>query len=294
MRNLLLFAGLLLVALPTISEAQAGRAAYQEGRRHMDNNDPAKAEKAFERAIALERGVSEYHLWLANSVGQQAQNASVVRQPFMARRIKAEFERAVELDPRSIEARNGLISYYLQAPAVMGGSVDKAREQARAIAALDAVQGLIANAQIAWADKDTVGTERYWRQAIAAIPDSAMPVINLAGRLHAWGRTADAFALYDSYLARQPRSVPARFQLGRLAAVSGTQLPRGERVLRELLADQSWVSGGWSPSRGAVHARLGDVLRKQGRTDEARAAYTTALSLDKDSQVAKDGLKALN
>jgi tetratricopeptide (TPR) repeat protein len=260
----------------------------------MENNDPAKAEKSFERAISLERGVSEYHLWLANAVGQQAQNASVVRQPFMARRIKAEFERAVELDPRSVEARNGLISYYLQAPAIMGGSVEKAREQARAIAALDVVQGHMANAQISWADKDTAATERYWREAITAIPDSVMPVINLANRLHAWGRTADAFALYDGYLARQPRNVPARFQLARLVAISGTQLPRGERVLRDLLADTSWVSGGWSPSRGAVHARLGDVLRKLGKTDEARAAYTTALSLDKDSQIAKDGLKALN
>ncbi len=292
---------ILLVALPSVAAAQAGRAAYDEGRRLMSNNEPAKAEKSFARAISLERGVSDYHLWLANSVGQQAQNASVVRQPFMARRIKAEYERAVELDPRSIEARSGLITYYVQAPAVMGGSVDKAREQARAITALDVVQGHMANARIAWADKDTVGTERYWRQAIAAIPDSVLPVINLANRLHAWGRTADAFTLYDVYLARQPRSVPARFQLARLVAISGTQLPRGERTLRELLADDNWVSGGWSPdsggwspSRGSVHARLGDVLRKQGRTAEARAAYNTALSYDKDSQVAKDGLKALN
>ena len=292
LRPLLL--AILLVAASSLVQAQAGRAAYEEGRRLMNNNEPAKAEKSFERAISLERGVSDYHLWLANSVGQQAQNASVVRQPFMARRIKAEYERAVELDPRSIEARNGLIVYYVQAPAVMGGSVDKAREQARAIAALDVVQGHMANAQIAWADRDTVGTERYWRQAIAAIPDSAMPVINLASRLHAWGRTADAFALYDGYLARQPHSVPARFQFARLVAVSGTQLPRGERVLRELLADESWVSSGWSPSRAGVHARLGDVLRKQGKTVDARAAYNTALSLDKDSQVAKNGLKALN
>jgi predicted negative regulator of RcsB-dependent stress response len=87
--------------------------------------------------------------------------------------------------------------------------------------------------------------------------------------------------------------VPARFQYARLAAISGTQLPQAERHLRDLLADESWVSSGWFPPRAAIHARLGDVLRKQGRTAEARAAYDTALSLDKDSEIAKLGLRAL-
>lgn len=288
-----LVAALLLLA-PSLVAAQAGRAAFEEGRRLMTANEPAQAEKKFERAIQLEPNASDYHLWLANAVGQQAQNANVMRQPFMARRIKAEYEKAVELDPRSIEARNGLISYYLQAPAVMGGSPEKAREQARAIAALDVVQGLMATAQIAWHDRDTVATERAWRSAITAIPDSVMPVINLALRLQGWNRSADAFALFDGFLTRHPTSIPARFQYARLTAITGTNIPRGERYLRDLLADNSWVSGGWFPARAAIHARLGDLLRHQGKKVEARTSYNTALSLDGNSQIAKDGLRALN
>jgi tetratricopeptide (TPR) repeat protein len=288
----LIAAALLALAAPLLV-AQAGRAAYDEGRRLMAQDEPAKAEKAFERAIALEPNVSAYHLWLGNAVGEQAQEANILRQPFMARRVKAEFEKAVELDPRSIEARNGLLGYFLAAPAVMGGGIDKAREQAREIARLDVVQGHMASAQIAWHGKDTVTTEREWRGAIAAAPDSVMPVINLSLRLQGWGRPADAFALFEAFLTRQPRNVPARFQYARLAAISGTQLPQAERHLRDLLADESWVSSGWFPPRAAIHARLGDVLRKQGRTAEARAAYDTALSLDKDSEIAKLGLRAL-
>ena len=294
MRIRFVVAALILVLAPALLPGQGGRAAFTEGRRLMNTNEPAKAEKLFERAIQLEPNVSDYHLWLANAVGQQAQNANVMRQPFMARRIKAEYEKAVELDPRSIEARNGLISYYLQAPAVMGGSPEKARAQARAIAALDVVQGHMATAQIAWHDRDTVATERAWRTAITAIPDSVMPIINLALRLQGWNRTADAFALFDGFLVRHPTNVPARFQYARLTAITGTNLPRGERYLRDLLADNSWVSIGWFPARAAIHARLGDVLRKQGKKDEARASYNTALSLDSNSQIAKDGLRALN
>lgn len=294
MRLRTLFATALLIAAPSLLSAQAGRAAFEEGRRLMSANDPAKAEKEFERAIRLEPNVSDYHLWLGNAVGQQAQTASVLRQPFMARRIKAQFEKAVELDPRSIEARDGLIGYYLQAPAVMGGSPEKAREQARAIAALDVVQGYMATARIAWHDKDTVATERAWRSALTAIPDSVTPVINLAIRLHGWNRSTDAFALFDGFLTRHPTSVPARFQYARLAALTGTNVPRGERYLRDLLADNSWVSNGWFPPRAAIHARLGDLLRHQGKKEEARASYNTALSLDGNSQIAKDGLRALN
>lgn len=284
----------ILAFVHTPLHAQAGRAAYEEGRRLLSADEPAKAEKAFERAIAAEPRVSLYHLWLGNAIGEQAQNANVLRQPFLARRVKAAFERAVELDPQSIDARNGLLSYYLQAPAVMGGGIDKARAEAAAIGRIDVVQGHMATAQIAWHENDTVATERSWRAAISAVPDSALPVINLALRYQNWNRNADAFALFDEFLARHPRSVPVRFQFSRLTAISGSELARGERYLRDLLADTTWVSEGWSPPRAAIHARLGDVLRKQGKPVEARAAYNAALALDKENQIAKEGLRALN
>jgi tetratricopeptide (TPR) repeat protein len=284
---------LLVATAPIAVGAQAGRAAYDEGRRLMSANEPAKAEKQFERAISAEPNVSLYHLWLGNAVGEQAQNASVLRQPFMARRIKAEFEKAVELDPTSIDAREGLLGFFLQAPAVMGGGLDKAQEQAREIGRLHVIRGHMATARIAWHQKDTVATERAHRAAISAWPDSAGPTIQFAQRLQGWNRNADAFATYDAFLARQPRHTAVRYQVARLVAITGDHLPRGERILRELIADSTWEAGGFMPPRAAVHARLGDVLRKQGKRDEARTSYNTAVSLDANSQIAKHGLAAL-
>jgi tetratricopeptide (TPR) repeat protein len=289
----LIGAALLTAMAATALPAQAGRAFFDEGVRLMRANEPSKAEKEFERAIRAEPLVAEYHLWLGNAVGEQAQEASVLRQPFMARRIKAEFERAVELDPQLVAAREGLLNYYLAAPGVMGGSLEKAKQQAAEIAKLDAFAGHMAAAQISWHGKDTVATVRDWRAAIALRPDSAAPVASLAQRLQAWGRNADAAALYQEHLARQPNSVPVRFQSARLSAITGEGLPRAEGYLRAIIADESWTPGGWFPPRAAVHARLGDVLRKQGRTAEARASYETALAMDKNSQIAKDGLAAL-
>ncbi len=53
---------------------------------------------------------------------------------------RAEFERAVQLDPANVPARVDLAQYYTEAPAIMGGGLDKAREQAEQVAKYDAAK----------------------------------------------------------------------------------------------------------------------------------------------------------
>lgn len=284
---------LLTFLSPLALHAQAGRSAYDEGMRLLRAGEAAAAEKQFERAIAREKDVGLYHLALGQAVGLQAPNASVVRQPFMARRIKSEFEKALVLDPTLLDAREGLIQFHLMAPGIMGGDPEKARAQQREIAKRDAARGRLAEASIAWHARDTVATERALRAAVAAAPDSAAPSIQLGSRLASWGRTADALAALDAFLARQPQHVGARYQYARLAVASGADLPRAERYFRALIGDPSWATGSRVPSRAVVHARLGDALRLQGKKDAARTEYEAALALDRQLQLAKDGLKAI-
>ena len=283
----------LLCALSTKSTAQAGKAAFDEGLRLMRLNKADAAEKQFERAIDADPKNGTYHLWLGNAVGQQTTTASTVRQPFMARRVKAEFERAVALDPDLLDARDGLIQFYLRAPGFMGGSEAKAREQQREIAKRNAFRGHLSAATVAWSGKDTASTERALRAAIAVAPDSARTVVSLAQSQTNWGRVPAAFATLDEFLARHPRDIAVRFQIGRLAAGSGQQLERGEKTLRELIAEPEWESTNLRPSRAAVHYRLGMVLEKVGKKPDAKASYERALALDPQLKQAKDALAAL-
>lgn len=293
MRRLLFVVALLLPSSVIRPQTGPGARDYESGRNHMRAGQPDRAERSFERAIEKEPRNGTYHMWLGNAVGQQAGTASVLRQPFMARRIKAEFERAVQLDPELLDARDGLIQFYLLAPAVMGGDVNKAREQQREIARRDVVRGHIAAASIAWHGRDTVATERSLRAASSAAPDSLAPAAALAARLFSWKRSTEAFGVWESYLARQPQSIAARYQYARLAAISAERLQDGERYLRAILAIDAWPENNWTPGKAAAHARLGDILRHQRRRDEARAAYERALALDANLQIAKDGLKSL-
>ncbi len=280
-RSLVVPVFLMLTALiPLVASAQAGRARFDEGMRLMVLEQPRSAEARFEDAVQAEPGVAQYHYWLGRSVGMQATRASKLKLPFMARRIKAAFERAVALDSTLVDPRDGLVFFYLLAPRIMGGSPAKAREQQRAIARIDAMRGHQAAAWIAWHGRDTVATEAAFRAALAAAPDSARPVLGLALRQVAWGRTDDAFATLSGFLARHPRDISVRFALGRLSATSGEELPRGEAELRGLLAEPEWAASIEDPTRAAVHFRLGTILEKSGRHPDARSAYEEALKLE--------------
>jgi tetratricopeptide (TPR) repeat protein len=279
------------VALAHPLAAQAGRAAFDEGQRLLQRGEYAKAEQQFSRAIAADAAVADYHLGLGQAVGLQTAEAATIRQPFLARRVKASMERAVALDPTLIPAREGLIQFHLNAPSVMGGSVTKAREEARAIAGLDASRGHLAAATIAWHGRDTVGTERALRAAIAAAPDSLGPVLALVSRQVSWQRPTAAWATLESHAVRRPSPL-VQYHIGRLAGLTGQQLDRGERALRGLLADPAAAPAGL-PSPATLHARLGDVLRRDGRSTQARASYEQALRLEPGNRVATEGLRAL-
>lgn len=288
-----LLVAILCVLSAGSASAQAGQRFLDEGMRLMREGKPDKAEAQFEKAVAAEPNVGLYHLWLGNAVGQQAGSASKIKQPFMARRIRAEFEKAIELDPTLLDARDGLIQFYLQAPGFMGGSPAKALEQQREIAKRDVVRGHLSAATIAWHGRDTVATERALLAAVAAAPDSINTVIALAQRQAAWGRTSASFATLNGFLSRHPTDVAIRFQWGRLAAASGTELARGETMLRALLAEPDWVVERSRPSKAAVHYRLGMILEKSGKKPEAKASYEKAVTLDPQLRVAKDALAAL-
>lgn len=283
-----------VLALPLSGAlAQAGRVPFDEGVRLMGAGRSAEAQKKFESAIKLEPNRAEHHLWLGRAIGSQAQQANPLKQGMMARRIKGSWERAVELDPNLIEAREGLITFYLMAPKVMGGGVPKAKAEAAEIAKRSPWRGQLANASIAGNAKDYAAQERALRAAVSLAPDSLAPASVLGSFLDRRGRPADALAVLDAYVGRMPRDPAGRYAIGRLSATSGIELARGERILRELIADQSWTAGGMMPSRAAAHYRLGMILERKGDTAGARGAFERSIALDPNFGLARDALAKL-
>lgn len=121
-----------------IEEPANHRALWNRGLLSMEQASFKEAAHWFDRAIAVDDGVAIYHLWRGYAQAKRVDQASWVRKPFLAPPIRAAFERAVELDESSVEARRALMRYYERAPAMLGGSKRRASEQANAIEALEA------------------------------------------------------------------------------------------------------------------------------------------------------------
>ena len=102
-----------------------------------------KAVTHAETAVKLAPDNAEYHRWLGRAYGGKAEES---RSFFLARKVKQAFEAAVRLAPRSIAARRDLMQYLVEAPWIVGGSKDQAREQVQAIAQLDPIEGRLAQA----------------------------------------------------------------------------------------------------------------------------------------------------
>jgi tetratricopeptide (TPR) repeat protein len=257
----------------------------------MAMDRPRSAVSSFEQAIKLNDKSSAHHVWLGDALGSIADSTSKLKQPFLARRIKSEFERAVELDPRNIQARHGLIQFYTLAPRVMGGSMDKAREQAREIGKVNVVRGHFEMATILFDDKKGGEAEAEYVAAVTEAPDSAVAYRALGAFYQGRQRWPDAFATYDKLLARFPSDPMAPFQIGRTAALSGQLLDRGEAALVAWIANPPKNAA--TATLAAAHQLLGMILEKQGKKELARSEYNQALAINPNSRAAKESLAAL-
>src|SRR3712207_458324 len=162
-------------ALSGCGEPRGAAACYYLGRIAVVEDRPEEAVRLLERAIKAAGDVADYHTWLGVALGLQARASGRFRQAMLASRAKGEFERAVQLDPRNVGAREGLVQFYSIAPGIAGGSMRRAREHAAAIGRVSAMRGYIATGTILEREKDVAGAEREYRAASAAAPDSAAP-----------------------------------------------------------------------------------------------------------------------
>jgi Tfp pilus assembly protein PilF len=123
-----------------------------------------------------------------------------------ARKTVRAFERAVELDPSNLEALSDVFEYYLEAPGIVGGGLDKAENIARRFADVNPAENHWARARLAEKRRDFEAAEREFRAALAADPDEVGRVLDLAAFLSSRGRYGESDALFRAAEDNHPRS----------------------------------------------------------------------------------------
>jgi tetratricopeptide (TPR) repeat protein len=243
-----------------------------------------------ERAVSLDPQNSMYQLWLGRAYGEKADRSSLLTAPGLAKRAHTAFERAVELDPKNIEARMDLGEYYAEAPSIIGGGKDKARQQADALMSLDPAIGHWVLARVAEKDKDPAKAESEYRAEIAASHGAVRGWVDLANFFmyaHRYDEMEQALAHTEDAPVDHPESL---MNAGNLLLRVQRNYPLAVRLLRRYLSNRLCEEG---PAFKA-HTILGEVLAKQGDKPGAAEQFRAALDLFRNYTRAKDDLKKLD
>ena len=201
------------------------------GRNYYMNGEYKKATDALEKAVAANPRDSDRALWLGRAYGRRAETSNFFSALGHATKARQYFERAVQLNPRNIEALNDLLEYYLEAPGMMGGGIDKARATAGQIGQVDAVEGHWAEAKVDEKSKQFGKAEAQLRRAAELAPHQVGRVIDLAKFLSRQGRYQEA----DQSFARAEQIAPNNPKVMYARADSYIRAGRNLNTARELL-----------------------------------------------------------
>lgn len=283
-RTLALTATLLLTTL--LSAAPTAEQLYRAGRDSLQRGQLDKAVELFEKAIAANPKDSDYHFWLGNAYASATMKAGLTQQAGLAKKTLASFEKAVQLDPNNIEARFGLIDYYLRAPGFLGGSEPKAMQQAAEIRKREKLAGHRAYARIYMRQKKTELARKELVDAVKEQPSSARAHYFLANFLVNEKNFAGAIREYETAIKLDPNYMPSWFRLGQSIAQTGQNFGRGEEALRKYLTHKpTWDE----PQHVGAWYWLGQLYEKQGKKQAAKSAYINAQRLapgEKDIEAA--------
>ncbi len=197
--------------------------------------DFKKATDYLDKAVAAEPGNSVYVLWLGRAYGRRAETSTLFTAPGHASRARQCFEKAVQLDPTNAEAMNDLFEYYLEAPGIMGGGLDKAAAMAERIAKLDPVEGHYAQAKLAEKRKEFSSAEQQLRRAAEMAPHHVGRMIDLAKFLAKQGRFQESEQSFEEAEKIEPDSAKLMYARADTYIRSGRNLDTAKKLLQRYL-----------------------------------------------------------
>ncbi|HXN99211.1 MAG TPA: tetratricopeptide repeat protein [Candidatus Acidoferrales bacterium] len=275
--------------LQTVPQASTNaEAQYWIGRCYYELHDYDNAITAAEKSVELDPKSSLYHEWLGRIYGGKADRD---RSFSYARKVKKEFEEAVRLNPSNIDARRDLEQYSMEAPWVVGGSKDEAKEQVTAIESIDPVEGHLARAAYDLDAKKPELAEKEYREVLAAKPKRIEPYFDVINFFIHQNKPVEVEAAIQAALQVSPSDPRLTYYRGVSRVLSGTDLPRGEEYLKSYLASSPDRSD-W-PSHAGAREWLGRLYEAEGKRAEAAEQYRAALQLDPGRKEAKSRLEKL-
>ena len=215
-----------------------------------------------EKAVAEDRLSSDSYDWLGKAYGRLAEGSSFLSALGYAKKTVRSFERAVELGPSNLEALSDVFEYYLDAPAMVGGGVDKAENIAKRMSSLDEAEYHWMRARLAEKRKDYLAAEREFHAALAAAPDQVGRELDVAAFLSARGRFEESDAIFRGAAEKYPNTPKVLYAQASAYVQSRRNLDQAESLLKRYLELQITPD---DPQRTEVAALLKSVRGSRSR-----------------------------
>ncbi|MGC1869889.1 MAG: tetratricopeptide repeat protein [Acidobacteriaceae bacterium] len=243
-----------------------------------------EAEQECNRAVELEPSNSRYHLWLGRAYGDAAAHASLTSAYSLAKKVHAEFETAVRLDPTNQSALSDLGEYLIDVPRILGGGTVPAEKIAQQLQPLNAARYHALQAKIDAKKSDDSGAEQEWKLAIQTSSDPADECMGLA-EFYAERKNFPAMEqAIQSGIAADPDKGPA-LVLGATLLIEKHKDPaQAEQMLRQYLASHQQSED--APAF-QVQVQLGKLLAANGNKAEAAKEFAAAHALASDYEPAQ-------
>ena len=137
--------------------------------------DIAGHQKSWDKAIVyykklkqLKPSEANYYFKYGGALGMKAKDSNKFKALGMIGEVKESFEKAIELNPKHIEARWALVMIYIQLPGIVGGSESKAIKYSNELLKLSPIDGYLSRGQIEEHFKRYSAAEQQYKKAIAA------------------------------------------------------------------------------------------------------------------------------
>lgn len=175
----------------------------------MHNNDTKKAVSLLERASSASPDRAELQVELGNVLARRIGEVNFLQQAMIASKMRGAYEKAVALDPKNINGWIGLAQYFSNAPAVAGGSLEKATEYAKQVEKLDPYQGALQLGFVAAKGGNLERASEDYKRAGEMKPTEPWPYVFLGQAYLNAKKLPEAKQAFEIALQRRPNCAPA-------------------------------------------------------------------------------------